>query len=204
MAKLDPKRTVALRKEPSQRRSVATVGIILDAAAHILEEHGLGGYTTNSIAERAGVSIGSCYQYFPSKEAIAVALASRETAQISRGLEVAREADSWEEGIELAIAAAVAHQLRRPRLALQLDLAEDVLMLGAEHASVQAQAQVVITTLLGLGDAPAVTDVEQASRDLVAIAHGMIDGAGRHGETDAELLGRRVRQAISGYLVACG
>jgi AcrR family transcriptional regulator len=52
------------RKQPAQPRSSRTVGVILEAAAHILEQQGFEGYTTNSIAERAGVSIGSLYQYY--------------------------------------------------------------------------------------------------------------------------------------------
>lgn len=62
------------RKRPRQERSRATVEAILEAAARVFEEEGLSGATTNRIAERAGVSIGTLYQYFPSKESLAVAL----------------------------------------------------------------------------------------------------------------------------------
>lgn len=65
------------RKQPVQNRSKATVDVILVAAAQIFEAHGYAAGTTNRIAERAGVSIGTLYQYFPSKEAIAVALLER-------------------------------------------------------------------------------------------------------------------------------
>ena len=53
----------------------------MEAAARILEERGLEGYTTNAVAERAGFSIGSLYQYFPNKDAITIALIQRETAR---------------------------------------------------------------------------------------------------------------------------
>jgi AcrR family transcriptional regulator len=62
------------RKVPRQERSRLTVEAILDAAARVFERHGYAGGTTNRIAERAGVSIGSLYQYFPNKDAILVAL----------------------------------------------------------------------------------------------------------------------------------
>lgn len=62
------------RKLPKQRRSEATVEAILQAAAQVFERHGYAAGTTNRIAERAGVSIGSLYQYFPNKDAILVAL----------------------------------------------------------------------------------------------------------------------------------
>jgi len=53
------------------------VEALLSAAAQVFERHGYAAGTTNRIAERAGVSIGTLYQYFPSKEAIAVALLER-------------------------------------------------------------------------------------------------------------------------------
>jgi AcrR family transcriptional regulator len=65
------------RKTPGQRRSVETVARILDAAARIFDERGYHRTTTNHIAEAAGVSIGSLYQYFPNKDALLVALAER-------------------------------------------------------------------------------------------------------------------------------
>src|ERR1700722_13701556 len=69
--------SVDARKTPAQKRSVATVAAILEAAARILETQGLEAYSTNAVAARAGVSIGSLYQYFPSKDAITRALISR-------------------------------------------------------------------------------------------------------------------------------
>jgi AcrR family transcriptional regulator len=65
------------RKSPRQRRSRETVERILDAAARIFDERGYRGTTTNHVAELAGVSIGSLYQYFPNKDALLVALAER-------------------------------------------------------------------------------------------------------------------------------
>lgn len=58
------------RKRPRQARAQATVEAILEAAAHILRDQGYEKASTNRIAERAGVSIGSLYQYFPNKRAI--------------------------------------------------------------------------------------------------------------------------------------
>lgn len=63
------------RKHPRQRRSAETVTRILDAAARIFDERGYRATTTNHVAEAAGVSIGSLYQYFPNKDALLVALA---------------------------------------------------------------------------------------------------------------------------------
>jgi len=66
------------RRRPSQRRSQVTVAAILDAAARVFEERGFDAGTTNHVAERAGVSIGSLYEYFPNKDAMVVAVVERE------------------------------------------------------------------------------------------------------------------------------
>ncbi len=54
-------------KEPKQDRSRETFAAILQAAAHVFEHRGYAGATTNRIAGRAGVSVGSLYQYFPTR-----------------------------------------------------------------------------------------------------------------------------------------
>ena len=71
------KNDVTPRKEPTQGRSKFTVDSILGAAAQILGNLGFDSATTNRIAERAGISIGSLYQYFPNKESLAGALIDR-------------------------------------------------------------------------------------------------------------------------------
>jgi AcrR family transcriptional regulator len=65
------------RKQPRQARSRLTLAAILTAAAQVFERRGYAGGTTDAIAERAGVSVGSLYQYFPNKDAILVALMER-------------------------------------------------------------------------------------------------------------------------------
>jgi AcrR family transcriptional regulator len=66
-----------MRKQPQQMRSRATIEAILQAAAHILGERGWAGLTTNAVADEAGVSIGSLYQYFPHKLALVEAVRRR-------------------------------------------------------------------------------------------------------------------------------
>lgn len=74
---MSPKPPATPRKQPKQERSQVTVEAILSATAHILTENGYNQLTTNRVAERAGVSIGSLYQYFPNKEALIFALAEQ-------------------------------------------------------------------------------------------------------------------------------
>jgi len=66
------------RRSPRQARSRAACEAIVEAAAQILERDGPGALNTNAVAERAGVSIGTLYQYFPDKQAILIAAARRE------------------------------------------------------------------------------------------------------------------------------
>src|SRR5262245_40755106 len=68
----------AKRRIPRQTRAAETVATILEAAAQVLEAGGLAAFTTNAVAERAGVSIGTLYQYFADKQAILRAIAERE------------------------------------------------------------------------------------------------------------------------------
>ncbi|WP_083452747.1 TetR/AcrR family transcriptional regulator [Mycolicibacterium goodii] len=77
----------APRKQPRQRRSMETVEVVLEAAAQVFNREGLAA-TTNRIAERAGVSVGSIYQYFPNKYALLNALAQRHVKQASERLEL--------------------------------------------------------------------------------------------------------------------
>jgi AcrR family transcriptional regulator len=71
------------RKSASQERSRATVDALLEATARVLLKEGYDRASTNRIAEVAGVSIGSLYQYFPSKEALVAAVIDRHTREIS-------------------------------------------------------------------------------------------------------------------------
>jgi AcrR family transcriptional regulator len=76
------------RRKPTQRRARQTVDAILDAVVRVLKREGFGAVTTNRVAEVAGVSIGSVYQYFPDKGAIFVALHQRHIEEIDRVVQV--------------------------------------------------------------------------------------------------------------------
>ncbi len=187
------------RKSPKQLRAAATVAAILEGAARILEERGLEAYNTNAVALRAGVSVGSVYQYFPTKEAVTRALIQRETGALLAEVEACATAASPREALEAMIAACVAHQLRRPVLARLLDLEEARLPLADDLRDLaQSLVSALQRNLLwgGLDSAAA----REIAPDLLAIVKGMVDAAGQRRETDAGALGARVRRAVFGYL----
>jgi len=84
------------RKMPSQARSRATIDCILEATARVLVKDGFDHASTNKIAAAAGVSVGSLYQYFPSKEALVAALVERHMEEMTHEIagELARVMES--------------------------------------------------------------------------------------------------------------
>ncbi|NHZ35791.1 TetR family transcriptional regulator [Massilia rubra] len=76
-----PTPQISSRKAPKQARSTELVSAILEAAVQVLEQEGAPRFTTARVAERAGVSIGSVYQYFPNKAAILFRLQGDEWQQ---------------------------------------------------------------------------------------------------------------------------
>lgn len=82
-------RSISSRKQPQQARSNELVAAILDAAVQVLAKEGAQRFTTARVAERAGVSVGSLYQYFPNKAAILFRLQSdewRRTSELLRDI----------------------------------------------------------------------------------------------------------------------
>ncbi|MFM2314386.1 MAG: hypothetical protein RLZZ04_3662 [Cyanobacteriota bacterium] len=90
------------RKQPQQDRSRMTVEAILEATTHILTEKGYGKTNTNQIAELAGVSIGSLYQYFPNKESLMVALRQQHSDEMVELVE-SKLSHLFDTPLELAI-----------------------------------------------------------------------------------------------------
>src|SRR4051812_12682186 len=90
------------RKNASQDRSRATVDALVEATARILVKDGFDRASTNRIAETAGVSIGSLYQYFPGKDALVAEVINRHTEDL---MQVVR--DALAEVIELPLERAV-------------------------------------------------------------------------------------------------
>jgi AcrR family transcriptional regulator len=143
-------------KTPVQRRSIATVEAILAGAAQVFEANGYGAGTTNRIAEASGVAIGTLYQYFPSKEALAVALLERHIEETLARLQawvghIVTENHSLAEALADYVGGMLDVHSQRPRLQhIMLEetpLPERVhhLLLEAEHQAARTMAGLLRT-----------------------------------------------------------
>lgn len=119
------KKSVSIRKKPSQDRSKDTVNIILKATTHIIDQVGVSGISTNKIAEKAGISIGSLYQYFPNKESILAKLMhdylNKQHQLVSQAL-LKSDAKSLKEAIEVVLNVIIkskSHQIQLNKLFIE-------------------------------------------------------------------------------------
>lgn len=74
-----------LRKKPQQERSIQRLDAIMEAAVHLIAENGVGNLKMTDLAARAGVPIGSLYQFFPERAAVVRALHDRHTERVESG-----------------------------------------------------------------------------------------------------------------------
>ncbi|HEX4517139.1 MAG TPA: TetR/AcrR family transcriptional regulator [Polyangiaceae bacterium] len=107
------------RRIPKQARARVTVEAVLDAVVRILKREGARAVTTNRVAEVAGVSVGSVYQYFPDKQAIYAALHDRHVREMSQRIDrtlVDHASDSLEGLVRALVTAMVDAHASDPEL----------------------------------------------------------------------------------------
>jgi len=197
---------VTQRKRPVQSRSRATVEAVLAAAARILEDQGLSGFNTNAIAERAGVSVGSLYQYFPSKDAILVALMEQSLTlfyeDLSAAIDRAR-GPGLADDLKFMLKAGLMSHLRRPNLMRLLEgefqRLEAHVDKGSTHVAV---GQATIRLLERYQDRIRTGDLTVMAADVGAIARVLMRAAGERMEADWEAVIDRTARAMVGYLGA--
>lgn len=199
------------RKLPRQTRSRATVDALLEAATQVLVEHGYEKTTTARVAERAGVSVGSLYQYFPNKEALVAALIERHASELVRVAEAAfarLEDASLEDGLKAIIRVGVDTHRISPEL--HKILTEQVPRVGriAEVMDTSRRITEMIERFLrrharrlprGRQPAVAAVVIETA---IEALTHKAI--AERPGLLTSGLLEKEMYQLAVGYLFHSG
>jgi AcrR family transcriptional regulator len=188
------------RKQARQARSRVTQTAIVEATARLLETKGRNGLTTNAIADRAGVSVGSLYQYFPNKEAILATLIRDKRQQLlMRMQQVALETQDAppDAALDALVRAGMMHQYDRPALSFEIEYIEQRLELADETATLaEDMAQLVLATVRRLQPSAGL----QEARDVVAITKGLINAAAMASEPGGDALFARARRAVLGYL----
>ncbi len=136
-----------------QERSRATVEVIVEAATRILSDHGWAGLNTNAIAKRAGVSVGSVYEYFPNKHAIVDIALDRHLLQgedlVRQGVERVASLKSTNDVVDLLVAGFVRLHSDDPNL--HRALSSDVPLTTEQKARVaDLRAKIIELTTLAL------------------------------------------------------
>ena len=179
------------RKAPLQARSKQTVALILDAASQVFSKLGEDAVTTGAVAERAGVSIGTIYQYFSNRDSILIALAEQERQKLARRLRAQissiRTSGSQEPARELirALISSFARRggaTRQWQLLAALKERQGIRPLQTEFAEVLADSWAKVS--------PAVNDTSDQARAHV-LTHGIFGALQAAASGDQKLLKTR-------------
>lgn len=198
--------TLAPRKSPRQARAMATQDAIVEAAAHIIAKGGIAAFNTNAVAERAGVSIGSLYQYFPNKDALMVALIERsqrqQLARVKAAVDMAGDAD-LDSIVRMLVRAAQQHHRDDPLLASAIDHEEARLPIADMLEGYLEQGGGALGVLLEskLGDRPDL-DLKRAMRTLPALARAVGDAWANLSPPQLDIAEEEAVKAVLGYLRA--
>lgn len=190
------------RRRPKQGRSRNTVEAILTASQQILLRNGLQGFNTNVVANRAGVSVGSLYQFFPGKEAILATLVRDMRRDMLSDLIAAQQSSNAEDlsdQIGAMIEASLKHHLRAPELTEIIEQAEAQLPMDAETQALKSNMFQLVLRVLQRHD---IEDAETVAQDVIAMCHGMVDAAISAGERDFDAISKRLRRAATNYVTA--
>jgi AcrR family transcriptional regulator len=192
------------RKAPRQARAKATHDALVEAAAQVLGRGGLAGFTTNAVATRAGVSIGSLYQYFPGKDALIVTLIRRQQAMQAQTLAAAMAegpGPNLASTVRRLIRAAMAHHAADTLLAAAIDHEEARLPLSAELDGNLAVAGAGLEQLLAAhqGELGPV-DLAAAGRTLPALVRAAVDAWANLDPPQLAQAEEEAVRAVLGYL----
>jgi AcrR family transcriptional regulator len=194
------------RKAPKQARAQVTRDALIEAAAQIISRDGLAGFNTNAVAERAGVSIGSLYQYFPNKDALMAALIARQQArQIDTVARAAEGLDSQpvDVMIRMLVRAAMAHHRDDALLATAIDHEEARLPVDGVIAAELTRGGDVLSDVLRKArpDLPPHM-IAQAARTLPALVRAVVDAWANLSPPQIQTAEDEAVRAVLGYLGA--
>jgi AcrR family transcriptional regulator len=193
-----------MRKEPRQARSKATVDAIVQAGARVLGDQGWAGFTTNKVAEVAGVSIGSLYQYFPDKLSLIEAVRSHHFDDVLRVIHKAMDREKpMRQFAEALVDGMIDAHLEHPALhRVMLDEVPGHADARAAHDSFRAE----YLTRYAAAIAPyrRIAKRQRIAEVLSSAVEGVIHNAARRGELKAPELKRELVHLICAYLTQAG
>lgn len=193
------------RKTPRQARARATYDTILQAAAHIISRSGLATFNTNAVAERAGVSIGTLYQYFPNKDALMVALIRQQQGRQQETLKAAIKAISSSSDLETIIRtlirAAMQHHRDNDLLASAIDHEEARLPVDDLLGGYLDSSGALVAPLLArfAGEVRPIM-LDHAARTLPALVRGVVDAWANLSPPQLDIAEDEAFAAVLGYL----
>jgi AcrR family transcriptional regulator len=203
-----PRIDVHPRKNPRQPRSQQTVQAIVDAAARVLARHSLQGFNTNRVAEVAGVSVGSLYQYFPNKAALIAALIARAQTELADAVErivIACEGMPLETTMAALVRVAIDQQYGKPLLAAALDHEERRLPLQRVLSEAEGRLVGSMMALLQRHRSELhVAALPGAARDCLVIAKALVEADSASATRAPADLQQRIERALLGYLKYAG
>jgi AcrR family transcriptional regulator len=193
-----------LRRVPVQGRSVARVQRMLDACAELIDEVGYDGLSTTLLAERAGVAIGSVYQFFPDKRAIVQALTLRNVeAYLARLADriPAGELHDWWDGVDAAIEEYIELHRSVPGFrTLHFGDVVDVHLIDPDRDNNAVIADHLTELLIRYHSAPDSRKLRFALVIAVESADALIKLAFRRHPDGDELVLREAKVLVRGYL----
>jgi AcrR family transcriptional regulator len=193
------------RKIPRQARARATRDAILEAATHVISRGGLAAFNTNAVADRAGVSIGSLYQYFPNKDALMLALIDRQQAQQLDALRAAvgtlGEGSDLEGVVRTLIRAAMQHHRDDDLLASAIDHEEARLPADDVIGRYLDQGGALVAALLSrFSSEIRAIEPYRAARTLPALVRSVVDAWANLAPPQLEVAEEEAVRAVLGYL----
>jgi AcrR family transcriptional regulator len=196
-----PRIELRARRKPRQARSVAMNALILEAATRVLRRQGAAAFTTNRVAETAGISVGSLYQYYPNKAALLFRLQEAEMQETWRSIETILDDRSLapRERLLRGVQRFFAAEAEELELNRSLQLAQ---VFYRETPEFRAQEARIVRRLEGFlaealrGRRPA--DLAFEARLLAAVVAGAAERATREALAPADV--RRWASAVGGML----
>jgi len=192
-----------MRKSPRQQRSRAMVDTIIEAATRVLGHRGWADFTTNEVAVVAGVSVGSLYQYFPNKLALAESIRQRHLDAVLAALSISgdwNESDTLDQRVARLIDGVIAaHSVDHALHRVLLD--EVPLAARANFDAFEKEYQRRYRAVIAASSAKRnrVRD-DVAGRVLAAAVEGVVHAAARHGELESSALKAELGNLVRAYL----